>query len=79
MDINAVKTLLIQEIQQVEDAALLNAMKVMLHYGMQSEGRISIEQYNKDIAEAEARIDSGDFVTHEEAVHRISAWRKTER
>jgi hypothetical protein len=77
MDINAEKAILIQEIQQVEDVALLNAIKIVLHYGMQNEGRISIEQYNKEIAEAEERIDSGDFVTHEEAIHRIRAWRKT--
>ncbi len=77
MDINEEKALLIKEIQQVGDASLLKAIKVMLHYGLQNEGRISIEQYNKEIEEAEARIERGDSITHEEAVHRIKAWRKT--
>lgn len=33
--------------------------------------RVSIEQYNKEIDEAVARVDSGEFYTHEE-VERIS-------
>ena len=37
--------------------------------------RVSIEQYNRELEEAEARIASGDFVTLEEAVKRIGSWR----
>ena len=78
MDINAERFLLIKELQRVEDISLLQAIKAVLHYGLQSEGRISLEQYNRELDEAEARIDQGDFVTHEEAVNRIKGWRKTE-
>lgn len=75
MDIKAERALLIQEIQQVEDISLLKAIKAVLHYGLQNEGLISAEQYNKEIEEAEARVNAGSFVVHEEAVKRIKSWR----
>lgn len=75
MDLNSERALLIKELQQVEDISLLRAIKAVLHYGLQNEGIISVEQYNKEIEEAEARIDSGNFVVHEDAVNRIKKWR----
>jgi len=77
MNVDAERSMLIKEIEQVEDISLLQAIKAVLHYGLQSEGKISVEQYNRELDEAEARIDRGDFVTHEEAVNRIRGWRKT--
>jgi len=38
--------------------------------------RVSIEQYNREIEEADAEIDRGEFLTHEEAMKEISAWRE---
>lgn len=37
--------------------------------------RISLDQYNKELDEAEAEIDRGEFLTHEEAVKQIRSWR----
>ncbi|MEM7551078.1 MAG: hypothetical protein AAF363_15450 [Bacteroidota bacterium] len=37
--------------------------------------RISLEQYNKELDEAEAEIDRGEFLTHEEAVKEVRSWR----
>ncbi|UXP33105.1 hypothetical protein N6H18_03950 [Reichenbachiella agarivorans] len=37
---------------------------------------ISIEQYNKELDEADAAIDRGEYITHQQAVKEISAWRK---
>ena len=36
--------------------------------------RISIEQYNKEIDEAEAEFEKGDYVTHEEMVNKVKQW-----
>ena len=36
---------------------------------------IDIEQYNREIEEAEAEIDKGEYYTHEEAVRKIKSWR----
>ena len=36
--------------------------------------RISIEQYNKEIDEAMARIDAGKFTTHEDVEKEMEKW-----
>ncbi len=74
MDIHSEKELLIKEINQVEDLALLKALKSLLHYGLQKDGRISIEQYNRELDEAELEIDRGDFITHEELKKQMKEW-----
>jgi hypothetical protein len=35
----------------------------MIHYALKNEGRISIEQYNHELDEAEARVKQGEFYT----------------
>ncbi|HEX5167555.1 MAG TPA: hypothetical protein VFW11_00175 [Cyclobacteriaceae bacterium] len=74
MDINAEKALLIKELQQVEDVSLLRAIKAMLHYGLKNEGRISIEQYKRELDEAEGEIARGEFITHEDLKKQMKAW-----
>lgn len=74
MDINTERSLLIKELQQVEDMSLLRALKAVLHYGLKNEGRISIDQYNRELEEAEAEIDRGEFITHEEFKKQMKAW-----
>ncbi len=74
MDINIEKTLLIKELQQVEDISLLQAIRAVLHYGLKNEGRISVEQYNRELEEAEARIDRGDFFTQDEVEKMAKEW-----
>ena len=36
--------------------------------------RISVKQYNKEIDEAMDRIDSGDFVSHEDVLKEMAKW-----
>jgi hypothetical protein len=36
--------------------------------------RLTIEQYNKELDEAVARIDAGRFVTHDEAEKQAASW-----
>lgn len=74
MDINVEKALLIKELNQVEDAALLRAIKAMLHYGLVTEGRISLEQYNRELDEAEKRIDSGEFFSQDQVEQMSKTW-----
>lgn len=73
-DINIERSLLIKELQQVEDLSLLQAIKAVLHYGLKNEGRISIEQYNRELEEAEAEINRGEFISHEELKKQMKAW-----
>lgn len=76
MDINSEKAVLIREIEQLQDISLVRVLKSMLHYGLKNEGRISIEQYNKELDEADAEIEKGDFLSHEEAMKEIRSWRE---
>ena len=43
MDINAERLLIVRELEQINDISLLRALKHMIHYGLKSEGHISIE------------------------------------
>lgn len=74
MDINAEKAYLIKELQQVEDLSLLRALKAMLLYGLKNEGRMSIEQYNQELDEADEEIDRGDFITHDDFKKQMKSW-----
>ena len=74
MDINKERALLIQELQHVEDVSLLQAIKAVLHYGLKNEGHISIEQYNRELDEANARIESGKFITQEDVEKEAAQW-----
>ena len=74
MDIKIERSLLIKELQQVEDLSLIQAIKAVLHYGLKNEGRISIEQYNRELEEAESEIDRGEYITQEELKKQMKAW-----
>lgn len=76
MDLNSEKAILIREIEQLQDLSLVRVLKSMLHYGLKNEGRISIEQYNKELEEADAEIEKGDFLTHDDAMKEIRSWRE---
>ncbi len=74
MDINIERSLLIKELQLVEDPSLLQAIKAVLYYGLKNEGSISVEQYNKELDEANARIEAGEFITQEDLEKEASKW-----
>jgi hypothetical protein len=60
MDIKLEKAMLIKELRQVEDASLLRAIKAMLHYGLVAEGRITLEQYNRELDERRKELTVGN-------------------
>ena len=64
-------TILVSTYNEQEEKALLDFLKSR-HYDYKStdDGEIAdiefINQYNKELDEAEAQIDSGDYLTHDE-------------
>jgi predicted transcriptional regulator len=38
--------------------------------------RINVEKYNKELEEADAQIDEGEYLSHEEALKEIRSWRE---
>jgi hypothetical protein len=55
-----------------EKQSLLTVIKSFLHLKTNNGSRI--EQYNKDIDEAMARIDKGEFTTHEDVEKEMESW-----
>jgi len=56
-----------------EKESLLSVAKHFVELKEDS-GQISIEQYNKEIDEAMARMDDGEFYTHEQAAQISKTW-----
>ncbi len=73
MNLESERALLIKELR-VKDISLLRAIKGMLHYGLKTEGRISLEQYNREMDEAESRIEQGQFFTKDEVEKMVMEW-----
>jgi|GEM_PF-957250 len=74
-DIQAEKKALIKRLQQVNDYSLIQAIKHLVDYGLDTkETRISIEQYNKELDEANERMDAGISATHEEVKKESATW-----
>lgn len=76
MDLDADIKWVVKELQQIKDPAFIEVIKDILKnrkYKMQSD-RISIEQYNKEIEEAEKDIEAGNFYTLEEVRELSEKW-----
>jgi predicted transcriptional regulator len=70
--IQSLKLELIDWIANVNDVHLIKELA-----NLKAENqRISIEQYNKELEEANAEIERGEFVTHQQAVKEIHKWRE---
>jgi len=50
--------------------------KIQAIYTLFEEEIIDIEQYNKDIEEAEKEIEAGNYYTHEQVLAEIKTWKK---
>jgi hypothetical protein len=74
MDLNVERTSLIKDLEQVDDVSLLKTVKVMLQYRLKKESRITIAKYNRELKEAEARIDAGNFYTQDEVETMAKKW-----
>ena len=57
-----------------EKQSLLSVIKSFLNLKKDNTEAINIKQYNKDIDEAMARIDKGEFTTHEDLEKEMETW-----
>lgn len=77
MDIKADIKWIQKELKEVKDPTLIEVFKNLLQYRKNvSSGRISIEQYNKEIDTSIAQIESGKTYTHQQMGERIKQWGK---
>ena len=59
---------------KIADDKKVKAMYALLEDDIEQDGRISIEQYNKEIDEAMEEIKRGEVYTHEEVVKMSKNW-----
>lgn len=76
MNIKAEKALLKSELEKIDDISLLRVLRQMALYGLKNEGRISNEQYNRELDEAEAEVAQGKSITHRELKKQMAGWQK---
>ena len=49
-------------------------LKTFIKGRLGNSGRISIEQYNQELQEAEAEYEKGEYTAHEEFAKQIKKW-----
>ena len=75
MDIQTEKSILIKRVEQINDLSLIQALNHMVDFGLrEKEERISIQQYNRELDEAEAAMDRGEFISHEDLKEQMKKW-----
>lgn len=57
-----------------EKQSLLGVIKSFLKHKEDIPQRLTIEQYNKELEEAEARMDAGHFTSHEHVLKESESW-----
>jgi hypothetical protein len=60
-------------LREEEKASVVKMIKRFLQ-GRNDDGSVTIEQYNKEIEEAEAEIERGESFTHEQATEISKGW-----
>ena len=59
---------------QVADEKKVKALYALLLEDIEQEGRIDIEQYNKELAEAEAEFSTGEYISNADLKKSIKQW-----
>ncbi len=63
---------LLEWLATVQDKALIEELSKW----KEEHAHVSIDQYNKELEEAEGRIASGDFISHEDVMKESNSWLK---
>lgn len=62
------------KLSKVQKESMLSLVKSILEKDEEPPKRVSIEQYNKELEEAEKRISEGNYVTHESLKAEAKKW-----
>ena len=57
-----------------EKKSVLQMLKTFVSGRKKKSTRISIEQYNKELEDAEAEFERGEYITHEELLKQMKKW-----
>ncbi len=59
---------------QVAEEQKIKALYALLKDDIEQEGRIDLKQYNKELAEAEAEFQKGDYISNADLKKKIKQW-----
>ena len=62
------------QLNEAEKKTVVQMLKLFLKKQKETPGHISIEQYNKEIDEALAEVEAGNYITQEEMEKRAAKW-----
>ncbi len=62
------------QLNEAEKKSVIQMLKTFLESRQENAEQRSIEQYNKEIEEAEAEFARGDYITHDKMLKRIKQW-----
>lgn len=62
------------QLNEIEKKSVLQMLKAFLNSRQGKAGRISIEQYNKELDEAEKQIEEGNFITQQVLEKEMEKW-----
>ncbi len=62
------------QLNEAEKKSVIQMLKTFLKGRKENPGRISIDQYNKEIDEAMEEVKKGEVYTHEEVVKMSKSW-----
>jgi hypothetical protein len=64
----------ILQLDEAEKKSVLQLLKTFIKGREGNASRVSIEEYNQELQEAEAEYEKGEYTTHEEFVKQIKKW-----
>lgn len=63
-----------KQLNEAEKKSVIQMLKTFLKGRGEKPQRISVEQYNKEIEEAEAEYERGEYITHEDLLKEMKKW-----
>jgi ElaB/YqjD/DUF883 family membrane-anchored ribosome-binding protein len=78
MDIEVRKLHFIQEFLAIHNEKVIDKLEAVLKQEGREQGneRVSLEQYNQELDEANARIEGGEYVSQDEVKRESDSWLK---
>lgn len=64
----------VTQLNEAEKKSVLQLIKTFSNGRAEVSERISIEQYNKELAEAEAEYERGQYISHDEMLKQMKEW-----
>ena len=76
MDLQTRKLHFIEAILSIGDEEVIEKLEALLKKEQQKEDgeRVSIEQYNRELDEAEAVMDKGEYISHTDLKKQMEKW-----